>query len=149
MRFFLSPTGRMSRGKWLTLALPSVGLPLIIACLIDYILGRTQLATESFLLWVGLILLWPGIALASRRMHDVNQTALRLLVFPILFIVAVVIFNVEHGFTYLTAWGMWVVALLALYPAALIFTLSTTRGDRGPNRFGPDPLAVRGGGKGP
>ena len=60
---------------------------------------------------VGLVLLLPGLAVSARRLHDLDRTA----------------------------W--WLLLLLTGIGIILLIIWDCMRGTRGPNRFGPDPLA--------
>jgi uncharacterized membrane protein YhaH (DUF805 family) len=58
-----------------------------------------------------LVLLLPNIAMAIRRLHDIDRT------------------------------GWWVLLALTLIGAILLIVWACIKGTDGPNRFGPDPLA--------
>jgi len=60
---------------------------------------------------VGLALLLPGIAVAVRRLHDLDRT------------------------------GWWFLLVLTGIGAILLIVWFCWKGTEGPNRFGPDPLA--------
>jgi uncharacterized membrane protein YhaH (DUF805 family) len=59
-----------------------------------------------------LILLLPGIAVAVRRLHDMNHT------------------------------GWWFLIVFTLIGALILLVWFCFKGTDGPNRFGPDPLAA-------
>jgi uncharacterized membrane protein YhaH (DUF805 family) len=80
----------------------------IVAAIIDQALG-IQLVTGLF----GLVTIIPNIAIAIRRLHDLDRTGWWVLL----------------GFIPLIGW----IILLIWY---------VTKGTDGPNRFGPDPLAT-------
>ena len=80
----------------------------IVAAIIDQTLG-IQLVTGLF----GLVTIIPNIAIAIRRLHDLDRTGWWILL----------------GFIPLIGW----IILLIWY---------VTKGTDGPNRFGPDPLAT-------
>ena len=80
----------------------------IVAAIIDQTLG-IQLVTGLF----GLVTIIPNIAIAIRRLHDLDRTGWWVLL----------------GFIPLIGW----IILLIWY---------VTKGTDGPNRFGPDPLAT-------
>ena len=80
----------------------------IVAAIIDQALG-IQLVTGLF----GLVTIIPNIAIAIRRLHDLDRTGWWILL----------------GFIPLIGW----IILLIWY---------VTKGTDGPNRFGPDPLAT-------
>lgn len=58
-----------------------------------------------------LILFLPGLAVSARRLHDIDRTA----------------------------W--WLLLVLTVVGALLLIVWACFEGTRGPNRFGPDPLA--------
>jgi uncharacterized membrane protein YhaH (DUF805 family) len=80
----------------------------IVAGIIDSVLG-IQIVTGLF----GLVTIIPNIAIAIRRLHDLDRTGWWILL----------------GFIPLIGW----IILLIWY---------VTKGTDGPNRFGPDPLAT-------
>jgi uncharacterized membrane protein YhaH (DUF805 family) len=82
----------------------------IVAVIIDQALGM-QLVTGLF----GLVTIIPNIAIAIRRLHDLDRTGWWILL----------------GFIPLVGW----IILLIWY---------VSKGTDGPNRFGPDPLATLG-----
>jgi uncharacterized membrane protein YhaH (DUF805 family) len=61
---------------------------------------------------VGLALFLPGLAIAVRRLHDLDRT------------------------------GWWLLIILTVIGMILILVWFCMRGTTGPNRFGPDPLAT-------
>ena len=80
----------------------------IVAGIIDQMLGM-QIVSSLF----GLVTIIPNIAVAIRRLHDLDRTGWWILL----------------GFIPLIGWNI----LLIWY---------VTKGTDGPNRFGPDPLAT-------
>jgi uncharacterized membrane protein YhaH (DUF805 family) len=60
----------------------------------------------------GIVLLLPGIAVAARRMHDMDRTA----------------------------W--WLLLALTVVGAVILLVWFCFKGTEGPNRFGPDPLTA-------
>ena len=60
---------------------------------------------------VGVVLLLPGLAVSARRLHDLDRTA----------------------------W--WLLLIFTGIGIILLIIWDCMRGTRGPNRFGPDPLA--------
>ena len=61
---------------------------------------------------VGLALFLPGLAIAVRRLHDLDRT------------------------------GWWLLIIFTVIGILVILIWFCMRGTAGPNRFGPDPLAV-------
>jgi uncharacterized membrane protein YhaH (DUF805 family) len=79
----------------------------IVAMAIDYALGIQVISTLF-----SLAVLLPGIAIAVRRLHDLDRS------------------------------GWWVLlALIPLIGAIILLIWFCSRGTDGPNRFGPDPLS--------
>ncbi len=80
----------------------------IVTSIIDYAIGY-QVTTSLF----GLAVLLPGIAVAIRRLHDLDRS------------------------------GWWVfLVCIPLIGAIVLIIWYCSRGTVGPNRFGPDPLAT-------
>jgi uncharacterized membrane protein YhaH (DUF805 family) len=79
----------------------------IVTAIIDAVIGA-QITTTIF----GLAVLLPGLAVAIRRLHDLDRS------------------------------GWWVLlALIPLVGAIVLLVWFCSRGTEGQNRFGPDPLA--------
>jgi uncharacterized membrane protein YhaH (DUF805 family) len=82
----------------------------IVTSIIDYIIGY-QVTTSLF----GLAVFLPGIAVAIRRLHDLDRS------------------------------GWWaLLVLIPLIGAIVLIVWYCSRGTEGPNRFGPDPLSALG-----
>jgi uncharacterized membrane protein YhaH (DUF805 family) len=82
----------------------------IVTGIVDFVLG-VQITTTIF----GLAVLLPGLAVAVRRLHDLDRS------------------------------GWWVLlALIPLIGAIVLLVWFCSRGTEGSNRFGPDPLAGAG-----
>jgi uncharacterized membrane protein YhaH (DUF805 family) len=106
---YVNFSGRASRSEYWYWILFIV-IADIVAAIIDQALGM-QLVTGLF----GLVTIIPNIAIAIRRLHDLDRTGWWILL----------------GFIPLIGW----IILLIWY---------VTKGTDGPNRFGPDPLATLG-----
>ena len=78
----------------------------IVAGIIDAVLG-IQIVTGLF----GLVTIIPNIAIAIRRLHDLDRT------------------------------GWWWLIALTIVGLILLIIWACMKGTTGPNRFGPDPLA--------
>jgi uncharacterized membrane protein YhaH (DUF805 family) len=98
--FYLSFKGRVSRSDY---GLFGFGLMLVLL-VISLILGA------AVNIVVSVVLLWPGLALAIKRLHDMNKSGW----FGLLFI-------------------------LPLVNLICLFLLLSAKGTDGPNRFGPKP----------
>ncbi|MDO9412703.1 MAG: DUF805 domain-containing protein [Pseudolabrys sp.] len=79
----------------------------IVAGIVDIVIGLDLLQAI-----VGLALLLPSLAVAARRLHDLDRTA----------------------------W--WLLIALTLIGCILLLIWDCIKGTPGPNRFGPDPLPL-------
>jgi len=104
---YVNFSGRASRSEYWYWIL-FIFIADIVAGIIDSVLG-IQIVTGLF----GLVTIIPNIAIAIRRLHDLDRTGWWILL----------------GFIPLIGW----IILLIWY---------VTKGTDGPNRFGPDPLAL-------
>jgi len=107
-------TGRSRRKEYWLFVLLTLGI-YIVAGIVDSIMGLAGMVGGLYgpvMLIVALGLLIPSIAVAMRRLHDTDRSGWWLLIAFIPFIGSIVL---------------------------LIFFV--LEGTRGPNRFGPDPLA--------
>ncbi len=107
----------------------------------------TQTSSRFIGTALSLALLCPQLAVVTRRIHDVDHTGWWA-VLPIA-LAAVAGFGVAAGhlldlgglaglMTVVTA----ISVVAAVFGAIVLFVWTCTRGTGGPNRFGPDPLAV-------
>lgn len=103
---YITVSGRAARSEywWFVLFVFAVGLVL-------QLIGGDVLSGIF-----GLAVLLPGIAVAVRRLHDLDRTG----------------------------WWNLLVLIPLIGALVLIFFFFIHRGTAGPNRFGPDPLAGRG-----
>lgn len=109
LKNFTDFQGRSSRGAYWWVVLANVGVAVVLNVLAS-ILGVFNMVS---ILW-SLAVLVPGIALSFRRMHDVDKSALWLLV-----------------------------AFIPIAGAAVLIWFAAQPGTRGPNQFGPDVEAGR------
>jgi len=95
---------------------------------------------------IELVLLLPGIAVLVRRLHDVDRTGWWAL-FPIPVLIGIVmLLGLLHAVgaerfpavVLLVGMVVWIVTVVV---SIVLLVWACTRGTRGPNRFGPDPLA--------
>lgn len=87
----------------------------------------------------GLATFIPSIAVAVRRLHDINRSGFVLLTYSIGMAVLVVLISAAMVF------GTFVAGLLVLGAVALgikFLVLMVTEGDRGPNPYGPNPYGL-------
>ena len=86
----------------------------VIGVLVTAIIDRALGITVAYPLF-GLATLLPGLAVAVRRLHDIDRT------------------------------GWWILlALIPLVGAIVLIIWYCTKGTDGPNRFGPNPLPAAG-----
>ena len=105
-RNYATFSGRAARSEYWFWTLFSI-LASIAANIVDALLMQTGLIG----MLVSLVLLLPGIAVAARRLHDLDRTA----------------------------W--WLLIALTGIGLILLLIWDCMRGTVGPNRYGPDPLA--------
>jgi uncharacterized membrane protein YhaH (DUF805 family) len=83
---------------------------------------------------LAILLIWPGLAIAAKRLHDRNKSAWWLLVF---YVLPGVLNSIGQGLGDL-------VVVFSLAGAAIsiwaLIELGFLRGTPGPNDYGPDPL---------
>ncbi len=115
LKFWFSPEGRITRFQyWVgTFVLLVVTIPLMIPTELFVPDPPPNLDMIEFIL--SIILLWPGLALTTKRCHDRNRSGWFQLVILVPF-----------------AGAIW-----------LLLELGGMEGTRGTNRFGPDPLPPR------
>lgn len=158
IRFLFSPHGRISRKSvWLHWMLPYTGV-IIVATILDFASfpadPKTGEAPPVFQGIVSLALLWPGIAVTTKRLHDLGWSGW----WQILMYVGIVALAVTAYF-YLDAGDTGSVPAASLDPIAMnvmlvlsiglgLFALYLSiltlfvRGQPGPNKYGEDPLSA-------
>jgi uncharacterized membrane protein YhaH (DUF805 family) len=100
-------SGRAARAEYWYFVLFQV-LANMVANMVDYATGSHLVGAL-----VDLVLILPGLAVAVRRLHDIDKSGWWLLI----------------GFIPIIGW-------------VLVIVWACTKGSLGPNRFGPDPLPV-------
>lgn len=85
-----------------------------------------------------LAVLVPGVAVAARRLHDVDRSGWFMLL-PLSAVPVIVLGRVIQGGILVPVGGM-----MALGLGVLVLVWYCTDGTPGPNRFGPDPKGRRG-----
>lgn len=121
----------------------------IVAGIIDSVLGMKIAAdTGPFGVLASLALFVPGLAVAWRRLHDVDKPGWFNLV-PLAGVAIVVAALAQAGGPDLAAISGgsfptlgWVGVALAVGFGIILFILAITEGTRGPNQYGPDPKGV-------
>lgn len=147
MRFFLSPVGRMSRRDWWTKAVPAMALAFVAAGAIDVLVFGASFLFGPARLVLGLLFVWPSFTLMSQRLHDLNWSAAALAM-PAVFLAAgpaIVLLGVEltgETITIITGVGAMVLMTALVLCAGFALAIGLAPGQRGPNRHGPDPLAL-------
>jgi uncharacterized membrane protein YhaH (DUF805 family) len=103
---YVNFSGRACRSEYWYWAL-FVFLADLVALIIDWVLG-VYFISSLF----GLAVFLPGLAVAIRRLHDLDRT------------------------------GWWILlSLIPIVGWIILIIWDCTKGTNGPNRFGPDPLA--------
>jgi uncharacterized membrane protein YhaH (DUF805 family) len=112
----------------------------LLILLMQLALGR---AVEGVLTVVnglfGLATLFPSMAVAVRRLHDINRSGFVLLKYIIAVAAILVLLPVAAFFGSFVA-GLLVLAVIAV--CLKFFVLMVTEGDRGPNLYGPNPYGL-------
>lgn len=98
--------------------------------------------------WAGflssLLLFAPNLAVAVRRLHDIGQTGRWLWLIPTPTLIAILYALTTLAFGLEERLGNAAIAIAALVTPLLtlaLFVAAALRGTRGPNAYGPDPLA--------
>ncbi|UPT71915.1 MAG: DUF805 domain-containing protein [Flavobacterium sp. JAD_PAG50586_2] len=139
--------GRARRSEywWFTLAHVII---VTILTLLDNGLGLTFGSGNSGILKTiySLLIFIPSMAVAVRRLHDVGKSGWLLL---ILYGTAIVFGAVMFASAFATGMGgidygaAFIIPLLGIFAIGIwMLILFFTEGDRGPNKYGPDPKGV-------
>jgi uncharacterized membrane protein YhaH (DUF805 family) len=108
-RNYVTFQGRASRSEYWFWVLFAFLLGIVTATFDYFVFPGSDLSPTNTL--TGLALFLPGLAVAARRLHDIDRTA----------------------------W--WLLLALTLIGTILLVIWACFKGTLGPNRFGPDPLA--------
>lgn len=143
LRFYFSPSGRVSRKQmWTRFLLPCGGLATLTT------LANVAVAATGMLMIlpittmvssiVGLVMIWPSIAVPVKRFHDRNMSGWWVLIFFMLGLVStlVMLAGMMAG-PAVTLAGSVSLGVVLLWQFVILFVLRGTDGD---NRFGADPL---------
>ncbi|WNG45919.1 DUF805 domain-containing protein [Archangium minus] len=148
--FFLSPEGRIERRDFW------IGFAIIVVA--SFVLGVIPILGQL----LGFLLLWPQICIHSKRLHDMGKTAwLQLIPFGAT-VIAMVLAAVSGGMAMMGAASMneqgddsaavgsamagmgaalGFMGLAFLVGLAFLLWVGLTKGEPGPNRFGPPPVS--------
>jgi uncharacterized membrane protein YhaH (DUF805 family) len=147
-QFYFLLRGRISRSQyWLRFLLPVLAVGFVLHLLQSIGVQGARAVSHLF----HLLVLWPGIAVLVKRIHDRNKSgALVWFLFgPLLLAFAVTIVAMfravvrggEAGAMGLFAGGIWFLVIgVAIW---FFLEFGCMRGSIGPNRFGPDPATDR------
>lgn len=161
--FLVSPYGRISRKTfWLSWVLPYIAISIVVS-LLDYAMfpidPRTGEPTPVFQAIAGLLLLWPSLAINTKRLHDRGMSGWWQMA-PFLAVLPIAAASYWYYSAKMAAGGqatnstnlavvdptvgalmtivaMAVLAWLVFYPLVNALFL---RGQPGPNKYGDDPL---------
>jgi uncharacterized membrane protein YhaH (DUF805 family) len=129
--------GRARRSEYWFFILFTVLVSIVAGLLDGIVFGGMETGPLGTVTSLALIL--PTIAVAARRLHDTDRSGWwQLIVFvPALLILGGMLPGLGVVF-------LWLGLLLELAAAVVLLVWLCTRGTPGPNRFGPDPVAVAG-----
>jgi uncharacterized membrane protein YhaH (DUF805 family) len=147
-QFYFSPTGRISRSQyWLRFFLPLF--------IIGLILNVLKFAGEPFKALPVLfqfVVLWPGIAVLIKRIHDRNKSGwlvwaaygplIVALIFGIAALAAIGLSDKAAGAVLGVIAGVFGIAAF-IVGIWFFIEFGCMRGSIGANRFGPDPVPIR------
>ena len=137
--------GRINRKPWWLVGLALLGIMLVLSIAVAVVAGSAILNDDPmamigalggmviFFLVLMVPLIWIGLALGAKRLHDRNKSAWWLLVFYVLPGIVDGIGN------YLGLSFIFTLAAFALSIWGLV-EMGFLRGTLGPNQYGPDPL---------
>jgi uncharacterized membrane protein YhaH (DUF805 family) len=145
-QFYFSLGGRISRSQyWLRFFLPVFVISVVLNLLQLTEIGGTQTLSHVF----NVLVLWPGIAVLVKRIHDRNKTGALVwalygpLFAAIIFTIVAIIVAAVNGSSSAASWGVISGALWFVVVGVGIWffiEFGCIRGTVGPNRFGPDPV---------
>ncbi|HEY1799097.1 MAG TPA: DUF805 domain-containing protein [Stellaceae bacterium] len=147
--FLFSPHGRISRKQyWLWFFLPifAIGIVLDILTLIP---GRFFKTLPTLF---QLIMLWPGIAILVKRIHDRNKSGwlVWLIYVPLILALIFIIGTIVAGVSSATGAAVTLGIIAGVFGAVVLgvaiwffVEFGCMRGTIGANRYGPDPVPRR------
>ena len=144
-QFYFSLSGRISRTQyWLRFFLPVFAVGFVLNLMETIGVGGARTVSLAF----NLLMLWPGVAVLVKRIHDRNKSGalVWLLYVPLLVAIVITIIAIigsvmnggEAGVLGFLAGSLWVLVIgVAIW---FFIEFGCMRGTIGPNRFGPDPV---------
>lgn len=149
MDLFLNFDGRIARGKWWLGVIVLVVIGIVLSAVVLMIFGAGMVGQVISLL-VTLVLLYPIIALATKRLHDRGHDAMpRVAIFfgPGLLLTVMQTFGIGFRTEVVAGVAMQTPGLLGSIVGFValvvgiwaLIELGILRGNDGPNRFGPPP----------
>jgi uncharacterized membrane protein YhaH (DUF805 family) len=133
--YLFSFNGRTNRAKYWLFVLVAIGVALVCAALY-FLLGSVGVIIAVILY---LALLYSGLAVGAKRLHDRDKSAWWLLVF---YLVPGILSGVGQALESSSVALILSLASLAISIWAFV-ELGCLRGTEGANQYGPDPLAGR------
>ncbi len=142
LRHYADFNGRAPRAEywWYTLATAIIGLGLDY---LDRLVGGSVIGVYgplSLIFTLGLLV--PGIAVAVRRLHDINRTGWWILLDLWSYVFVIAGFgkiSLESAIKGLSPAPALILIITVLLGAVIMLVFMVTRGSDGPNRYGPDP----------
>ena len=144
-QFYFSLRGRISRSQyWLRFFLPVLAVGFVLNLLQGIGIDGARTLSHVF----NLLVLWPGIAVLVKRIHDRNKSGalVWMLCVPVLLAIVVTIIAIigsvlsagDAGKLGLFAGALWLLVIgISIW---FVIEFGCMRGTIGPNRFGPDPM---------
>jgi uncharacterized membrane protein YhaH (DUF805 family) len=137
--------GRINRKPWWLVGLALLGIMLVLSIAAAVVAGSAIINDDPmamigalggmviFFLVLMVPLIWIGLALGAKRLHDRNKSAWWLLVFYVLPGIVDAIGN-QFGVSFIFSLAAFALSIWGLVEMGFL------RGTIGPNQYGPDPL---------
>lgn len=152
-RFLFSGRGRMSRKSyWLGYILPVYAPLLLLQALTPQLVARLVIdrpnGVQDMILYSSIInsalvivWTWIDVAVSARRFHDMNHSGWWAAAFPLASLISTVSVRVFATSGSVSPMTIGVVGLASSGTLILVrlWVLGVQRGNKGPNRYGPDP----------
>lgn len=147
--FLFSPRGRISRKQyWLYFVLPVTAVGIVLGILTLIPSGFFKMLPSLF----QIVMLWPGIAILVKRIHDRNKSGWLVWLFYIpailalIFLIGTIIAGVSSATAAAATLGIIAAVLGVMFFGVAIWffiEFGCLRGTIGANRYGPDPVPRR------